>query len=184
MSGSSNGGDNRIEILGQKISYPNTPWGAVSVLIVALAVCLIVYILAVIANPKTLELIATSVTGRLTTEGKIESSGTNYLIQFWTPSAKTQTAKPEDLDPWEKIESDEKIVEFGKVLRSDQRVQGFRYYEVSGTGKTGLKPGYWWAMNVRRDYQLSDFMQAYRSFWKNDKAIYVEILREGGRHEQ
>lgn len=172
------------ELFGQKFSYPKTGWGALSVIALVAGLCIIIYFLTVKANPKNVNAIFTHITGRVTQEGRFEESSSTYQIQFWTPSAKTKTTKDEELEQWEKIDSDDKLVEFGKVLRADPQITGFRRYEVNGTGITGLKPGTWWVITVRRDYELRDFMKTYRSFWKNDKSIYVEILQEGGRYEK
>lgn len=187
MNETDSSSNDRIEILGQKISYPNTGWAALSVTVVALSICAIVYMLNY--GPKALEIHSGTFsfsTGQLTQGGNIESTGQNYLIQFWTPSAKTKNTKAEDIEPWEKLENDDKVISFGNTLLSEKqkRINGFRRYEVYGAGLGGQKFGYWWVVNVTRDYKLAEFKETYRAFWKNEKNIYIEILREGGRQER
>jgi hypothetical protein len=171
---------NGVKFLGQEIAYPKTLWGALSVLIVVAGLCVIVFFVVVKADPRNVTAVLTLFTGRVAPGGSPESIQSGYLIQFWTPSAKTKTARAEDVDAWEKIDSDDRVVEFGNLLRDDKLIYGFRRYEVTGTGLRGLKSGYWWVVSADQRYQLSTFMGTYRSFWKNDKSIYMEVLREGG----
>ena len=182
MSESDSGSNNRLELFGQKIPFPNNKWAALSVAIVAISLCVIAYI--VIQSPTALETIQVLRTGQLLQGGKVESTGKNQLIQFWTPSAKTKNANVEDIEPWEKLESDDMAIAFGNILRSDQRISGFRRYEVYGTGLRGLKAGFWWVVTAKQDYKLAEFKETYRTFWKNEKSIYIEVIREGGGQQE
>jgi len=168
-----------VELLGQKISYPTTKWGAVSVLGVVLGICILVALLTYWAKPKDVrEFIQMGIVGL---NGKVESTHSQYVIQFWTPSAKTKSANATDLEEWEKLDSDDKVIKFGEHLRVDkEHISGFRRYEVYGAGRAQPKYGYWWVLTVSRDYTLPEFVGTYRSFWGSTKPIYVEVLNEGG----
>jgi len=164
-----------IEILGQVFCYPQTIWGMLSVACVVGGVTLIAYLFfkyhATVQGPGF----------SITSTERIESTGdtteNRYQIQFWTPSVKTKATK--GVASWEKIDSDEKLNGFANDLLKDRRVRGYRRYEVTGEGLSPRRQGYWWVMTADNDYSLSDFVKGYHAFWKNDTAVYVEVLRSG-----
>lgn len=167
-----------IEILGQVFYYPQTIYGVISVACVIAGICIIVWIIAVKANPKVVETIAGPfLIGRATIE-KTEPAEGGYLIQFWTPSAKTKESK--DVAAWEKVGSDDRLNEFADRLLKDRRVHGYRRYEVIGQGIGERRYGDWWVMSVNNDYSITDFVKTYQDFWKNEGGIYVEVLHSGG----
>lgn len=173
--------EGRLEILGQVFYYPHTVWGALSVIGVITGACIIVWLVVVQANPKNLETITGSFTIGRATLGKTEPDEGRYLIQFWTPTAKTKESK--NVPAWEKVESDEKLNDFAERLLKDNRVRGYRHYEVTGQGIGFRRNGAWWVVTVDDGYSVSDFVKVYQDFWKNEGAIYVEILRGGeGKH--
>jgi len=110
-----------------------------------------------------------------------QSTGKNF--QFWTPSAKTRNSK--NIEPWEKLESDDKVRDFQKKLQSDPRIISFRVYEtygsVSGFGSYGRKFGYWWKVGIKQGYTLEEFQDFYQLFWGNDRPVDIEVHHETGQ---
>jgi hypothetical protein len=110
-------------------------------------------------------------------------------FEFWTPSAKTkdfltkENGNIRDRDKWEEIPGEERVNEFGNVLRSNPNVLGYRRYEVWGHGRTVPKPGWWWAATVTTNYSIDDFVRAYRGFWKSSNSLFVEVIDNRGREE-
>jgi hypothetical protein len=107
-------------------------------------------------------------------------------MEFWTPSAKTKDflasegGNIRDKDKWEIIPNEERVIEFGKLLRSDWAVLGYRRTEVWGHGRTVLKPGWWWTMTVSTNYPLEKFVLTYRNFWQSSNAVFVEVFDNQG----
>jgi hypothetical protein len=112
-------------------------------------------------------------------------AGTRRL-EFWTPSAKTKDylagdgGAIRDRDKWEATASDERVQQFGSLLRTNSNVLGYRRTEVWGHGRTGLKPGWWWTTTVTTNYTVLNLMQAYRGFWKSTNAVFVEKIENPG----
>ena len=87
-----------------------------------------------------------------------------------------------DRDKWEVMPNEERVVQFGQLLRADADVLGYRRAEVWGHGRTTLKPGWWWAMTVTTNYSADKLVHAYRDFWKSSNAVFVEIFDNRGRN--
>jgi len=110
-------------------------------------------------------------------------------FEFWTPSSRTKDFLAKEngnipiRDQWEAIPSEDRVVEFGNVLRSNPGVRGYRRYEVWGHGRTVPKPGWWWAATVSTNYSVTDLVRAYRDFWKSSNSVFVEIIDNKGREE-
>jgi hypothetical protein len=168
----------RVEILGQIVYYPRTVWGMLSVVGVLAGICVIVWIVTVKANPQNLERFLTIAQA---TSKKTDPIEGHYQVQFWTPSVKTKTAK--EFKNWEVVDSEEKLNDFAEVFLEDQRVQGYRRYEVTGQGRGLRREGVWWVLTVEDSYEVTDLMEVYQKFWKNEGSIYIEVLRSGaGKH--
>lgn len=110
-------------------------------------------------------------------------------MEFWTPSVRTKDflarddGNIRDRDKWKAIQGDERVIEFGKLLRSDSGVLGYRRYEVWGHGRTVPKPGWWWTMTVSTNYSVEKLVRAYRDFWKSPNAVFVEVI-DNRAHEE
>jgi hypothetical protein len=172
---------NGVEILGQHFDYPDTSWGAAA----AGAVCVLIAWLGwLILNSEPGQIKAVgdawrSITVSPNDEQKVEENA--YRIEFWTPSSRTKEAYagegvPEH-DRWEQLDNDEKVEEFGELLKSDSRVQGYRRFEEFGHGRTRGKWGWWWIVGVERSFRVEDLVQKYRDHWGTDDEIYVEVIR-------
>src|SRR5262245_65604105 len=74
----------------------------------------------------------------VTPEGNQMVQPNTLRMEFWTPSSKTKDylARDDgvirDRDKWEAIESEERVIEFGKILRSDASVLAYRRGECWG----------------------------------------------------
>jgi hypothetical protein len=73
------------------------------------------------------------------------------------------------------------VIEFGKRLRADASVLGYRRVEVWGHGRTVLKPGWWWTMAVSTNYSVDKLNRAYRDFWKSSNSVFVEVTDNRGQ---
>jgi len=171
----------KLKILGQEIPYP-TSWYAVSgVLIVSALLGFIAWVYFVSAGHEHLEAFSGLVQHRFSSKGILEEK-TNYrIIQFWTPSEKTQkdleTSKTVDEDPkWQTV-SEEKVDEFGRRLTKMSTVAGHRRYEVSGHGRAVYKRGWWWVVTIKDELKLDDFAKFYTGYWGNPNDIYFEEYR-------
>lgn len=109
-------------------------------------------------------------------------------LEFWTPSVKTKeflTREAGDTNRnWEAIESEQLVTDFGKHLRKDPDVVGYRRTEVWGHGRTALKPGWWWSITVRTNYPVSKLAKSYREFWKTPSSVFVEVIDNRGHVEE
>jgi len=125
----------------------------------------------------------------VTPEGNQMVQPNTLRMEFWTPSSKTRDylAKDgdaiRDRDKWEAIEGEERVIEFGKLLRSDSSVLGYRRAEVWGHGRTILKPGWWWTTTVTTNYSVDKLVRTYRDFWKSSNAVFVEVIDNRGSDE-
>lgn len=110
-------------------------------------------------------------------------------FEFWTPSVKTkdyltkENGNVRERDKWEEVSSEDRVNEFGTLLRSNPYVLGYRRYEVWGHGRTVAKPGWWWAATVTTNYSVGDLVRAYRGFWKSSNSVFVEVIDNRGREE-
>jgi hypothetical protein len=115
--------------------------------------------------------------------------GETRQLDFWTPSAKTGDylrKEKGDVVPgekWQIIGGEDAVVQFGNVLHSNSSVVGYRRVEVWGQGRTGLKPGWWWTVNVLTNYTAADLGRTYRDYWKMSQPIFVEVIDNRGRSE-
>lgn len=107
-------------------------------------------------------------------------------LEFWTPSSRTKDhlaregGSIRERDKWEVLASDEPVLQFGMLLRTNSDVLGYRRAEVWGHGSTILKPGWWWTMTVKTNYSAQTLLQTYRDFWKTSNAVYLERIENPG----
>lgn len=131
-----------------------------------------------------------------TAGGKLEPQDT-YQMGFWTPSAATVTTwqprdaggRPIDIRPWQELQSDDRVVEFGAYLRKQfgpVRLNGYRRYAVAGHGRSNYKEGYWWVVSLSDNVDPDELIRVYREFWLKrqdgsyfDDKIYVEVSAAG-----
>jgi len=124
----------------------------------------------------------------VTPEGNQMIQPNTLRMEFWTPSSKTKDYLAQDggaireRDKWEAIPSEDRVIEFGKVLRSDSSVLGYRRAEVWGHGRTVLKPGWWWTTTVTTNYSVDKLVRTYRDFWKSSNAVFIEVIDNQGDH--
>ena len=183
---------NQLEILGQKISYPNNWPGCASVLIVAVAMVAIVYIIAKMPSEKIQTLREVFVSGVATSRG-LTSDDEYYRLGFWTPSPQTtgfwqawQAESPgrqlHHIDQWE-IAADNaaRVKEFGEILncRTCPAVD-YRRFDVVGKGSAEERPGYWWVATIRTEVSVAEFVGMYSGFWGSSDSVYVEVTRTAG----
>jgi hypothetical protein len=175
-------GHDRIEILGQTFSYPRTVWGTLSVAIVVAGICAVLWL--ALHYPKEVgDITRPFVIGRAS--NSTSEAEARYLIQFWTPSAKTKESP--NVADWEKID-DRRLDDFADALLGDNeakgKVTGYRRYDVIGKGLGGRTAGMWWVITVTNDYQVTDLVKLYHQFWHTDASVYVEVLHGGaaGKH--
>ena len=85
------------------------------------------------------------------TNGDETILGETRQFEFWTPSAKTkdflhqEDGQIVDTEKWQVLASDDAVLQFGTLLRSNTSVLGYRRVEVWGQGRTSFKPGWWWS---------------------------------------
>jgi len=124
------------------------------------------------------------------TNGNQTILGETRQMEFWTPSVKTKDyllkrgGEIGDKEKWEVIPSDDAVMQFGMLLHSNLNVLGYRRIEVSGQGRTGFKPGWWWTMNVATNYSVGDLAHIYQSFWKSPQTLFVEVIDNRGSNEE
>jgi hypothetical protein len=125
----------------------------------------------------------------VTTNGTQMIRRDTLRMEFWTPSSKTKDHLARESgaisyrDKWEAIENEEPVLAFGRLLRSDSDVSGYRRAEVWGHGRTVLKPGWWWTMTVTTNYSVEKLVRAYRQFWKTPNTVFVEVIDNRGHDE-
>ncbi len=123
----------------------------------------------------------------------VETNGNENILadtrqlEFWTPSTKTQNFLHKENDEvvpkekWEIVSSEDAIMQFGNMLRTNQNVLGYRREEVFGQGRTSFKPGWWWTVTVLTNYTAGDFQKTYEAFWKSSSPVFVEVIDNRGR---
>jgi hypothetical protein len=120
------------------------------------------------------------------TNGNQTVLGETRQMEFWTPSAKTQDylqktgGTVNDQEQWEVISSDDPVMQFGMMLRSNTSVLGYRRVEVWGQGRSNFKPGWWWTINVFTNYSVVDLAHAYQNFWKMPQPVFIEVIDNRG----
>lgn len=182
---------NLIEILGQRIHYPQT-WQAtigvtVVTLIVAVTTAVVVWIVMVRASKERVNEIAGFVLkiSTFSNSGGLEEEHAGEIVQFWSPSVETCPSiqasygqvRPDQ--QWQCIASDAPAVKFGDAMMQqfDPHLNGYRRWKVSGRGRTALKDGFWWVMNVDDRFDIPTFVRFYSQYWKNEKPVYIEEIR-------
>lgn len=190
------------EDLGKIATYfSKTKYGAYALIGIAglLATIIVVLLILFVLYPKPfLQLSTVYYSGRYLTEDEEVKSESVYKLGFWTPSSKTREhwfnikkANPsltvKDANQWEidkgdDINSTKFASGFGCV---DCPVTGYRRYEVIGKGRGIEKPGFWWEVTIRSDYQLKWFIAEYRRFWGAPDDVYLEVTRsqDGSYHK-
>ena len=163
-------------------------WGLYATLAVAVGVCVIIYILAVLAETKNIETLSGFFRGTVTPDTATLPEPHTYTIGFWTPSEETAafwTAKgrvDKEQNEWEAEATLEKNVDFGEFLSLEHAVQGYRRYRVWGQGRGTLKPGFWWVVGVENWYPPKSIVSKYVEFWDSPDAVYVEVVWPKASH--
>jgi hypothetical protein len=178
--------------LPDKTPAPQTPartmsfWGFLAVAAVCATVAVVVY--RVVPAKKSTpppRLWTPLVINNLNTEMVVPDT---LRLEFWTPSVKTKDFLSKEAGDtnrnWEAVESEQVVTDFGKHLRKDSDVVGYRRTEVWGHGRTALKPGWWWSITVRTNYPVSKLAKSYREFWKTPSSVFVEVIDNRGHHEE
>ena len=120
------------------------------------------------------------------TNGRGTVLGETRRLEFWTPSVKTKdylskeggevTAK----DKWQVLPSEDAVLQFGTMLRTNANVLGYRRVEAWGQGRSKFKPGWWWTLNVLTNYTAGDLAKDYQNFWKSQQGLFVELIDNRG----
>jgi len=116
--------------------------------------------------------------------------GETRQMEFWTPSAKTKfylgktDGQFNAKEKWQVLDTDDIVTKFGNTLHSNKSVFGYRRVEVWGQGRTGFKPGWWWTMNVAKDFAVGDLAQSYHDFWKSSQPVLVEVIDNRGSSDK
>ena len=171
-----------IEILGQRLEYPDSPWGAIAVGVLCVLGGFVAWLVVERADParlKELGYVWRSIS--VQPDDDLEVQAGAYRLEFWTPSARTKDAYngrdvPEK-DKWEILQDETKVLEFGDKLKADARVEGFRRFEEFGHGRTDRKWGWWWIVGVKDDFSVRDLIRLYRGHWGAEDRIYIETIR-------
>ncbi|HTD68246.1 MAG TPA: hypothetical protein VK846_17110 [Candidatus Limnocylindria bacterium] len=163
-------------------ALPKTLWGFLSIAAVCVtAAFLATHFMPAKKGPPPRRLWTPLVVNNLNTEMVVPDT---LRLEFWTPSVKTKDYLAADKGDtnrnWEAIESDDVVLQFGKYLRTDPDVVGYRRSEVWGHGRTALKPGWWWSITVRTNYPVSKLAKSYREFWKTQSSLFVEVIDNRG----
>jgi len=171
----------KFKILGQEIPYPCS-WPAVTgVAIVSLLVAFVVWVVFVAAGHEHLFAVSNLIQHRISPTGELEEKTSFRLIQFWTPSVKTQRdiekngVVPEKRK-WEVV-TEEKVDDFGAKLAQTKGVVGHRRQEVAGQGRSGFKHGWWWVVTIKDDFDLKILAKFYSDYWGNPDDVYLEEHR-------
>ncbi len=166
---------------------PGTLWGAASCLFVCATIAFIAYL---VVSPRS------APARRLWMPVVVEANGSQTVLgetrqlEFWTPSARTKDylgkngSEVGSKEKWQIIPSDDAVLQFGAVLRSNVNVLGYRRIEVWGQGRTSFKPGWWWTMNVFTNYSVVDLAHAYQTFWKTPQTVFVEVIDNRGSDDK
>jgi hypothetical protein len=174
-----------VRILGQVINYPKSICATIAVIFVSAAIVLTVY-LVLHAEPghvRAVRALWSSI--EVAPDGSQTIQHDTMRMEFWTPSSKTKFhLRDDDEKQWEGITNEVPVEEFGRILRMDPNVTGYRRSEVWGRGRTNLKPGWWWTMTVRTNYSVTKLVSAYTNFWKSQGPVFVEVIDNKGHYEQ
>ncbi len=167
-------------VAAQRSSGPRSFWGFLSVTLVCATAVFIVSQLTSAKKSQPLRRLWTPLV--VNTDGKEMITPDTLRMEFWTPSSKTKDylAKESTNRTWEFLESEEAVMQFGKVLRTNSEIVGYRRMEVWGHGRTSLKPGWWWSVTVRTNYPVSKLARTYREYWKMPSSLFVEVIDNRG----
>ncbi|PCJ40052.1 MAG: hypothetical protein COA99_09775 [Moraxellaceae bacterium] len=167
--------EGEIELLGQRLSYPKTIYGAVFSLGLFTLLGFSLYTVLVLAKTENLGIMSESIIVGGFGGNKDFTISNIIQHQFWTPSEKT--IKYEDLHPWVEAASANAADlnnEFGEILTSNDSIFGYRRYEVYGKGRGNGIEGFWWVLNSSPTFTTKDLASIYQDFWKTDSSIYIE----------
>jgi hypothetical protein len=167
--------------------FPKTSWGFLSVVVICGTIAFGIHrFVPVKKSPAPHRLWTPLVVNNLNTEMIVPDT---LRLEFWTPSSKTKDYVTREAKEsgdtnrnWEVIASEDMVMQFGKTLRSDPDVVGYRRTEVWGHGRTALKPGWWWSITVRTNYPVPKLARTYRDFWKTSSSVFIEVIDNRG-HE-
>jgi hypothetical protein len=180
-------GSEGVTLFGQTFAYPRTFWGVLPFALVCATIAFALYLIVPSASKETPSSRRLWTPLVVTPEGNPMVVPDSLRLEFWTPSSKTRdylakeggTAR--DAGTWEAIENEEPVMQFGRLLRSDSDVLGYRRAEVWGHGRTTLKPGWWWSMTVKTNYSVGKLVRTYRDFWKSPSGVFVEVIDNRGQ---
>lgn len=186
-----------LEILGQKLYLPNTKIKLIGFIVIILSI--MITLIVFICNKYELK----NVDGGwiLCQSVKLKNNDVNIsnlsTIGFWTPSDETEKyldfSDKEEIGnySWQTREGqnnksfDSLNIEFGKIIKNEFDLNGYRRYKVFGTGKGKFKEGWWWNIGLEEncdDKLLKKFKSEYIKFWcpsakgtEWDK-LYIEVI--------
>jgi hypothetical protein len=167
--------ESEIEILGQRLSYPKTIYGAIFSIGLFVLFGFALYTILVLAKSENLGIITEDIViGGF--GGSSDFKRSNIVQhQFWTPSEKTKNYG--NLSPWVKkasINATQLNNEFGEKLTSNENVFGYRRFEVYGKGRSNAKEGTWWVLNASPEFTTDKLAKIYQEFWGTHQSIYIE----------
>lgn len=166
--------ESEIEVLGQKLSYPKTVYGAVFSLGLFALLGFSLYTVLVLAKSENLNIVTEDIiVGGY--GGQTDFKRKNIVqYQFWTPSKGTYESK--DLSDWVKAIKDieTRNAEFGSLLTQNNSIYGYRRYEIFGQGRSEPKKGMWWVVNADKHITTETIAAIYQSYWNTDSSIYIE----------
>jgi hypothetical protein len=157
--------------------------GVLCCLIICGTVCFVAVRLA--AGPPPLRRLWSPIV--IETNGNQTALADSRQLEFWTPSAATRDYLRKDGDQiieterWQALSNDDRVVQFGDLLRSNGAVLGYRRVMEWGQGRTEFKPGWWWTVNVITNYSPEQLGRAYQDFWKSGQAVFIEVVDNRGR---
>src|ERR1051326_3431167 len=176
-----------VTIFGQTFAYPRTFWGVLPFALVCATIAFALYLIVPAAPMETPSARRLWTPLVVTPEGNPMVVPDSLRLEFWRPSSKTKDYLAKDggtaceAGTWEAIENEEPVMQFGRLLRTDSDVLGYRRAEVWGHGRTTLKPGWWWSMTVKTNYSVAKLVRTYRDFWKSPSGIFVEVIDNRGQ---
>jgi hypothetical protein len=160
---------------------PNAFWAALPCVIICAAIVVAAYLLAHRNPPQPRRQWIPVV---VATNGDVTVLGETRQMNFWTPSVRTKeyltNSGPRSPDAWQILESENPVVDFGKMLHTNNEVLGFRRVEDWGHGRSIYKPGWWWTINVQNEFTPAEMGRIYQSFWKCSGPVFIEVVDSRG----
>jgi len=106
------------------------------------------------------------------------------LFRFWTPGENTwKSASEKDRQsieragkkPWYTTTNDI-LVDFGAILKKQCRQVGYNRSRVWGEGRSGLKTGWMWDVDMPKDCQfdIKTLTELYKEYFHRNRGIYIE----------